>query len=83
MTPIERAAKAIYESRNGSGCKPWARLTKAHRDAYLVDARAAIGSLEPTQTMIEAAPGRTGQGAEGSMYAGIFRAMINAALEGK
>ena len=42
---VERAARWIYEDRNGKGCKPWSRLTKAHRVPYLIDARAAIGSL--------------------------------------
>lgn len=41
MDMIERAAKAIYESRNGAGCKPWSIQTKAHKEPYLADARAA------------------------------------------
>lgn len=28
MTPIEKAAKTIYEKRNGAGCKPWAPVAE-------------------------------------------------------
>jgi hypothetical protein len=42
---VERAARWIYEDRNGKGCKPWSHLNKAHRVPYLIDAKAAIGSL--------------------------------------
>lgn len=41
----EWIARAIYESRNGRGCRPWPRQTKAHKAPYLVDASAAIKSL--------------------------------------
>lgn len=51
---IEKAAKAIYEKRNGAGCKPWARLPKAHKEPYLLDARAALEAIrEPTLEMLD------------------------------
>lgn len=34
-------ARAIYERRNGHGCKPWSLLPKAHKEPYLGDAEAA------------------------------------------
>ena len=61
---IERAARAIYEGRNGKGCKPWSLQTKAHKEPYLHDAKAALAAgiggdvvvpREPTQAMIDAA----------------------------
>lgn len=39
---VQAAAKAIYEGRNGAGCKPWSIQTKAHKEPYLADARAAV-----------------------------------------
>lgn len=39
---VETVARAIYEGRNGPGCKPWSIVTKAHKEPYLSDARAAI-----------------------------------------
>jgi len=51
---IERVARAIYEGRNGSGCKPWAHQPKAHQEPYLKDARAAIEAMrEPTEAMLK------------------------------
>jgi acyl-CoA reductase-like NAD-dependent aldehyde dehydrogenase len=38
----ETVAKAIYEARNGKGCKPWSRQPASHQDPYLTDAAAAI-----------------------------------------
>jgi hypothetical protein len=38
---IERMAKAIYESRNGRGCRSWGTLPNAHKAPYLTDAKAA------------------------------------------
>lgn len=43
--PIEEAARAIYEDRNGRGCKPWSRLPGTHRENYRADARAAWAAL--------------------------------------
>lgn len=52
MDMIERAAKAIYESRNGARCKPWSIQTKAHKEPYFADAFAAIKAMyEPTDAM--------------------------------
>lgn len=42
MGEKEAIARAIYEWRNGHGCKPWALLTKAHKEPYLGDAEAAL-----------------------------------------
>lgn len=42
---VERVAKAIYEKRNGAGCKPWSRQPSAHKQPYMADARAAIGEM--------------------------------------
>lgn len=39
---VEVAARAIYEGRNGKGCKPWSLQTKAHKDPYILDATAAL-----------------------------------------
>lgn len=56
MSKVEEVARAIYEGRNGHGCKAWSRLPKAHQEPYLSDARAAIKAMrEPTPEMIEAA----------------------------
>ena len=39
---IETAARAIYEARNGRGCKAWSLLPGSHKEPYLADAKAAI-----------------------------------------
>lgn len=52
---IERVARAIYEKRNGRGCKPWGNQPAAHKEPYLSDARAAIAAIrEPTDAMLYA-----------------------------
>lgn len=38
----ETVARAIYEARNGAGCKPWSRQSDAHKAPYLADADAAL-----------------------------------------
>lgn len=38
-------AKAIYEKRNGRGCKPWSFQTMSHKQPYLDDAEAAISII--------------------------------------
>lgn len=43
----EAIARAIYERRNGHGCKPWSLLTKAHKEPYLGDAEAAQALFVP------------------------------------
>lgn len=40
-------ARAIYERRNGHGCKPWSLLPKAHKEPYLGDAEAAQALFAP------------------------------------
>lgn len=58
MTMVERVAQAIYEKRNGAGCYPWSLRTKAHKQPYFDDARAAIAALrEPSEPMVK--PGLT------------------------
>lgn len=52
---IEAIAKAIYEGRNGKGCKAWARLPKAHQEPYRADARAAVEVMaDEAPDMLEA-----------------------------
>ena len=56
---VLNAAKAIYESRNGAGCRPWSQLPAIAKAAYLDDAEAARKSFlaalqEPTEGMYEA-----------------------------
>lgn len=71
---IERAARAIYEGRNGSGCKPWSRLTQAHREPYLADVRAAIEAMrDPTDAMIDI-------GVDGDDAVDIYQSMLDTAL---
>lgn len=47
---VERVARAIYEGRNGVGCRPWSRIGGGHQAPYRGDARAAIAAMR------EAAP---------------------------
>lgn len=73
---IERVAKAIYESRNGAGCRAWGTLPGAHKAPYLDDARAALSSIrEPTPGMVDAAHAVPSDHAKHH-----WRAMIDAAL---
>lgn len=52
---IERVARAIYEKRNGAGCRPWTRQNAAYQAPYLDDARAAIEAMRiPTEAMRKA-----------------------------
>ena len=41
----EAVARAIYEARNGAGCKPWSLNTKQHKAPYQGDADAAIRAI--------------------------------------
>jgi len=45
-TKLDQIARAIYERRNGHGCKPWSKLTKSYQLPYLGDARAAVEAME-------------------------------------
>lgn len=77
MTMVETVARAIYEGRNGAGCRPWSRLPRSHREPYLGDARAAILALrEPSEAMLQAAWDNVPTGAT----AGTWKAMIDAIL---
>lgn len=81
---IERVAEAIYQKRNGFGCKPWARLTRSHQEPYKSDASAAIAAMrEPTDAMVHAATRRADNGDRESIYHSIWRSMIDAALNDK
>jgi len=56
---VSAVAKAIYEKRNGRGCKPWSYQTMSHQQPYLDDAQAAISTIRaalqvPTEGMKEA-----------------------------
>ncbi len=86
-------ARAIYEGRNGKGCKLWGSQTKAHKEPYLLDAQAALSALkaegfvvvpaEPTDKMICAALDdydKRGRGKQS--YRDIYRAMLQAAQGG-
>ncbi len=53
MDVTERVAKAIYEGRNGAGCKPWSRLPSGHRAPYLGDALIAIEAMFKDSRMRE------------------------------
>lgn len=51
---VEEVARAIYEGRNGHGCKAWSRLPKAHRDPYILDALNAVHEMRtPTEHMVK------------------------------
>ena len=80
---VERVARAIYEGRNGRGCKPWSLLTQMHKGPYFQDAKDAIRAMrEPTEAMVNSPMARcynTGPFAEKEVRR-IFRAMIDAAL---
>ena len=53
MTMVEKMAKAIYERRNGYGCKAWSHQPASHREPYLADARSAMQAQStPTDAMI-------------------------------
>lgn len=79
---VERAAKAIYEKRNGTGCKPWSIQPKSHKEPYLTDAKAVIETLrEPTLKMIGAVLDAHDRGQRG--YTAEWNTMIDAALNDK
>ncbi|MCO5072090.1 MAG: hypothetical protein M9944_12870 [Rhizobiaceae bacterium] len=53
MTKLESIAKAIYERRNGHGCKAWTHLPKSHQEPYLGDARAAVEAAVDQREILE------------------------------
>lgn len=56
---VEAVARAIYEDRNGKGCKAWAHQPKAHQAPYMSDARAAITAFQAEAwqpTMVKLTP---------------------------
>lgn len=80
---VERVARSIYEGRNGHGCKPWARQTKAHHQPYLADATAAIAAIhatlqEPSEGMMYAGIDEDQSDDVYRDVAGIFRVMLSA-----
>ena len=78
MDMIERCAKAIYEKRNGAGCKSWSLQPAAHREPYLKDAWAVIATMtKPTPAIKQAAADVVGN--YDIAHEAIVRAM-NAAL---
>lgn len=51
---IERAARSVYEKRNGRGCVAWGRLPDSHKAPYRDDVRAVLDTLEtPTDSMVD------------------------------
>lgn len=77
---VERVARAIYEARNGDG-QPYMGII-LNWPEYLAQARAAIAAMrEPTEEM-QAAGAEHVRQVSGGM-AGIYRAMIDAALGGR
>jgi hypothetical protein len=83
---VESVARAIYEQRNGYGCKPWGIQTKTHKAPYLSDAEAAIVAMrQPTEVMISAGLNcdawAEADGGADVMLAGTYRAMMIAALQ--
>lgn len=89
---VEKVARSIYESRNGVGATPWTILTKARKEPYQGDARAALSVVyeairEPTPVMISAgenseyAGGTMGGALDHANYGGLpvaYRAMLDA-----
>ncbi len=78
---VTNAAKAIYESRNGAGCRPWSHLPAIAKAAYLDDADAARKSFladlqEPTE-------GMHSEGRTTVNYRDAWRAMLNASALGE
>lgn len=83
MNMRERAAKAIYDKRNGAGAVPWGRREDAHKAPYLMDADAVLSALEkPTEEMLRfRIPYDTSIRWKSDAEL-IFTAMINAARDG-
>lgn len=81
---VERVARAIYEGRNGSGRVPWSRRVAAHKAPYLLDARASVAAMrEPAAGMVEAGSCVIDSTSFAYEASAAWRAMIDAALEGK
>ncbi len=79
---IERAARAIYESRNGRGAMPWTQMDKNHMQPYLEDARVAIKAMrEPTEAMSKAIARADWMGTKDLSWADGWRIMIHEALK--
>lgn len=72
---IDRVARAIYESRNGAGVRPWHLLPTAHKTPYRTDAVAVFHEMKvPTEAMVDA-------GLEANGYVlEIWQAMIEGAM---
>ena len=90
---IEAAARAIYEARNGKGCKPWSLQPKSHKEPYISDARAALTAAlavdglclvpkEPSVAML-AAGERAWIDDPLKRSSTLYRAMIAAASDGE
>jgi hypothetical protein len=95
MTPLERAAKALYERDHdgrfkiiGEPCA-WEELTPESKATYIDEARAVLTSIrEPSEGMYDAGESADWVGEDESHSAvrpsedgpGIWQAMIDAAL---
>lgn len=62
---ISAAAKAIYEGRNGRGCRPWSRIEAAHKQPYREDAVVAITAYEASKRAREEESRRAWEAREG------------------
>lgn len=85
---IEGVARAIYEGRNGRGCRPWSRLEMAHKEPYRADARAAVKAMrDPTPKMLGEGFSALVGGDDDALDTSVadatkcWRAMIEAALK--
>ena len=76
--PAQIVGNAYFRER---GRIHWGAMQRGF-DA-LAAAGYAVVPVEPTREMLLAAPGRTNQATEESMYHGIYRAMLAAAGETK
>lgn len=89
MTALERAARAIYEARNGYGCKTWAHQPKEYREPYMADARAVLQAIRtPDEGMRRVMLNQDGWSiaAMAKWYGAsddAWRAMIDHILEGE
>jgi hypothetical protein len=90
---VTNAAKAIYESRNGAGCRPWSQMSAIAKAAYLDDAEAARKSFlaalqEPTEATLDAYWVQSGESKEmrsrvHSRADRYWRSMLNASPLGE
>lgn len=77
----DRIARAIYEGRNGRGCKPWVNLPAAHKAPYRADALAAmVATREPTHLMVAHAKSENEESGFLELDSDDFRMSFHAAI---